>query len=345
MPRREEPESRSPFARYGLVAVLALLIVGAVAAGFLLNRKLSAPVTPAVPSKPQPTIVLKSTTPDVPLTQPVAAPAQAAASVPAPSISQTPSAQSNPPGSPVVPASQKPQTASVPTRQPAIPATTARQSASMQNANPASQIDRLGALANTGNANAELLLALKYLDGDGVAVNEAEAAKWLERAAKQNLPVAAYRLGRLYEGGHGVPADPVKAAQWYEVAAKAGNRKAMHNLAIAFADGAGVQKDLVVAAQWFSRAANLGLADSQFNLAVLYERGMGVQQSLIDAYKWYAVAAQQGDAESKARVEALSTQLSAEDKTAAQKAASSFRPDAAEKSANLPPDTSMVLGG
>jgi len=106
-----------------------------------------------------------------------------------------------------------------------------------------------------------------------------------------------------------------------------------------------VQKDLVVAAQWFTRAANLGLADSQFNLAVLYERGMGVQQSLIDAYKWYAIAAQQGDTESKARLDALNTQLSPEDKTAAEKAAQSFRPETTDRNANIPPDESMVLGG
>src|ERR1700689_3161112 len=93
------------------------------------------------------------------------------------------------------------------------------------------------------------------------------------------------------------------------------------------------------------RAANLGLADSQFNLAVLYERGMGVQQSLINAYKWYAVAAQQGDAESKARIDALSTQLSPEDKTAAQKAAASFRPDGMDRNANVPPDQATVIGG
>ena len=72
---------------------------------------------------------------------------------------------------------------------------------------------------------------------------------------------------------------------------------------------------------------------------------MGVQQSLIDAYKWYAVAAEQGDAESKARIDALSSQLSPEDKTAAQKAAESFRPDATDRNANTPPDQAMVIGG
>jgi len=111
----------------------------------------------------------------------------------------------------------------------------------------------------------------------------------------------------------------------------------MHNLAIAFAEGSGEPKDEVKAAMWFARAANLGLADSQFNLAVLYERGMGVKQSLVDAYKWYLIAAAQGDAESKTRAEALSTQIGDADRAAAQQAASGFRPQPLNPSANSTP--------
>ncbi len=44
-------------------------------------------------------------------------------------------------------------------------------------------LDRLTALANGGNAKAETIVGLKYLSGDGVAANDAQAAKWLERAA------------------------------------------------------------------------------------------------------------------------------------------------------------------
>jgi len=134
----------------------------------------------------------------------------------------------------------------------------------------------------------------------------------------------------------------VKAVQLYEAAAKQGNRKAMHNLAVAYAQGTGAKKDYAQAAQWFTRAADLGLSDSQFNLAVLYERGMGVPQSLTDAYKWYAIAAAQGDTESKARLDAISTQLSPDERSAAQKAAAEFHPLPLDRNANVPPDPSMV---
>jgi localization factor PodJL len=198
-------------------------------------------------------------------------------------------------------------------------------------------LDRLTMLANAGNAKAELIVGLKYLDGDGVPADDKEGAKWLGRAAEAGEPVAQYRMGTLYERGRGVAADPAKAAHWYEAAANQGNRKAMHNLAVAYAGGSGAKKDFSEASRWFSRAANLGLSDSQFNLAVLYERGLGVPQSLLNAYKWYAVAAAQGDTESKARLQAISTQMSADDRAAAQHAADIFKPGSLDARANVAP--------
>ena len=204
-------------------------------------------------------------------------------------------------------------------------------------------LDRLSALATDGNPKAELIIGLKYLDGDGIAVNEPEAAKWLERAAESGEAIAQYRLGTLYDRGRGVPADPALALHWYQLAASAGNRKAMHNLAAAYAQGSGTPKDFSEAARWFSKAANLGLADSQFNLAVLYERGLGVPQSLLDAYKWYAIAAAAGDTESKSRLDVLSTQLGPDARDAAQHAADQFKPAAFDPAVNTPPQMSDIV--
>jgi len=229
----------------------------------------------------------------------------------------------------------KPQAAITPTPPQPTPAT---QTAPK----PATALDKLTAMANAGDAKAEMLVGLKYTDGEGVPANQVEGAKWLQKAAAQNEPVAAYRLGTLFERGKGVPADAAKATHWYQVAAQAGNRKAMHNLAVAYAQGTGVQKNFMEAARWFSKAAALGLSDSQFNLAVLYERGLGVPQSLADAYKWYAIAASQGDTESKARIDALTTQLSADDRAAAQRSADAFKPQALNRRANAAPDIGEV---
>jgi len=62
------------------------------------------------------------------------------------------------------------------------------------------------------DAKAELLLGLKYADGDGVALNDSEAARWLQKAAQAGMAMAQYRLATLYEKGRGVSAD-AKAGQ------------------------------------------------------------------------------------------------------------------------------------
>jgi TPR repeat protein/AcrR family transcriptional regulator len=198
-------------------------------------------------------------------------------------------------------------------------------------------LDRLTKLAEAGNTNAELAIANRYLDSSGPMHDAKAGTRWMARAAGHGNVVAQYGLGSLYQRGVGTKADPVLAMHWFDAAALNGNRKAMHDLAIAYAEGLGGVKSPSEAVRWFSRAAGLGYVDSQFNLAVLYERGDGVPQNLVDAYKWYAIAAAQGDAESKLRVDALRTQLSAEDLAAAQRAADSFRAAPFDPAANLAP--------
>ena len=59
----------------------------------------------------------------------------------------------------------------------------------------------------------------RYRTGDGVAKDDAEAARFFRLAADQGYSDAERRLGILYECGHGVPRDPAEAIRWYERAA------------------------------------------------------------------------------------------------------------------------------
>jgi localization factor PodJL len=195
-------------------------------------------------------------------------------------------------------------------------------------------VAELAAKASGGDAKAAMTLGLKYANGDGVAVNDAQAAYWLRRAADAGEAVAQYRLGTFYEHGRGFPADPKQALRWYGEAAKAGNRRAMHNLAVLYADGSGTDKNFAKAARWFRNAAELGLMDSQFNLGVLYERGLGVKSSLADAYKWYSIAAEAGDTESQERVAAIMNQITPADRDVADRAAKAYKPRPIDVAAN-----------
>lgn len=325
-----EQKRTRPFV-VGLVALIAIALV----AGSILMRQANrapqpvsplgkAPVTAAIKPAPQ------TAAPDLHASAPE--PAAPTNTVVAPPPATAPKHPALPSG--VAAAKPNTQVAAVPP----APQQPAR-------ALPSAPLDRLTQAANSGNAKAQLIVGLKYLDGDGVPANDTEAAKWLGKAAEAGEPVAQYRLGTLYERGRGVPADAAKAVRWYQAAASQGSRKAMHNLAVAYAEGAGLKKDYVEASRWFLKAANLGLSDSQFNLAVLYERGLGVPQNLVDAYKWYAIAAAQGDAESKTRLAAITSQLDAEARAAAQHAADIFKPGQLDARANVAPTYADVSRG
>lgn len=202
----------------------------------------------------------------------------------------------------------------------------------------ASPLDRLSALAMKGDARAQVLVGLRYLES-----NDKLAADWLTRAAAQNDAVAQNALGALYQKGRGVTADMGAATRLYQAAAARGNRHAMSNLAMLYAGAGGGAANFAEAARWFQRSASLGYVDAQFNLAVLYERGDGVGQSLLEAYKWYAVAAEAGDAVAKTRADAIATQLSPDELAAAQRAALEFKPLAVDRAANDAPTLETVL--
>ncbi len=357
-PAARPARKRSGSTVYIVIGLLALAAI-AVVAGAILSRQVASVPQPNSPigamiQNKAPAPQIKSL-PQEPATQDdeTGAPNTDEMSKPAPAVQKpvvkaaapthTAAAPTN---TALVPAPSSPRLAAQSTAPQKAPATAPQQQVQTKPAPaPMTALDKLTAMANAGNAKAELVVGLKYLDGDGVPVNDAQAAKWLDRAAQAGEPVAQYRLGTMYERGRSMTADPVKAAKWYLAAANQGNRKAMHNLAVAYAQGSGVSKDYAEAARWFSRAANLGLSDSQFNLAVLYERGLGVPQGLIDAYKWYAIAAAQGDNESKNRLAALATQLDPEGRDAAQHAADSFKPGTLDARANVAPSLASLTRG
>ncbi len=199
--------------------------------------------------------------------------------------------------------------------------------------------------AKAGDAKAERDLGLRYLAGDGLTANEAEAARWLLSAAYKDEPTAQYWLGTLYARGHGVPADAFQASHWYEAGARKGNLRAMHSLAVANFQGWGREKNTTEAVKWFEKAAQLGSVDSQYNIAVLYEQGTGVPKSLSEAYRWYAIAAAGGDKESQSRVAALAKQLSPAELQTATRAAAAFKSERPDESANAANGPSLPSGG
>jgi uncharacterized protein len=151
------------------------------------------------------------------------------------------------------------------------------------------------ALAEHGNVEAQLKVALMYEDGRGVQKNTPEAVKWFRRGAEQGSVEAQLKLGLMYDEGKGVPKNYAEAAKWFRKAAEQGMAEAQYNLGVMYHEGQGVTKDYSEVLKWLSKAARQGLADAQSNLGVMYARGEGVPKDLVQAYMWFDLAAARGN--------------------------------------------------
>jgi len=75
------------------------------------------------------------------------------------------------------------------------------------------------AAASGHSTQADYALGRIYLRGQGgVARDETEAVKWLDKAAHEGQPAAQYFLGEEYETGGVLKADKVQAYYWYTAA-------------------------------------------------------------------------------------------------------------------------------
>ena len=116
-------------------------------------------------------------------------------------------------------------------------------------------ITDLKEIAYAGDINAQVQLGVIYLRGDGVARDDAEAVKWLRKAADQDSPLAERYLAEMYFKGRGVPADNAEAAKWLRLAAEQGDAESEHNLAALYTQGLGVPRNMKEAANWMRKAA------------------------------------------------------------------------------------------
>lgn len=112
--------------------------------------------------------------------------------------------------------------------------------------------------AELGDVTAQTRLAAKYVHGQGVAADPAEAVKWYEKASEAGDREAQASLGQLLlNGAQGLPRDP-RAGSWLALAAGQGQERHDGALGSAFETGDGVARDAANAGYWYSRAAAAG---------------------------------------------------------------------------------------
>jgi len=136
----------------------------------------------------------------------------------------------------------------------------------------AADFQKMFALAEQGVPEAQGALAVMYLNGEGVQRNDAEAIKWLTKAADQGVAEAQFLLGYMYDEGKGVIENDAEAMKWLRKAADQGVAEAYNSIGALYASGKGIPQNDAEAIEWFRKAAELGNASAQNNLHVMSNR-------------------------------------------------------------------------
>ena len=162
-------------------------------------------------------------------------------------------------------------------------------------------------LAAAGHADAQYSLGAMYMQGLGVDVSPAEAARWFRLAGEQGQTEAQFTLGMMKSQGLGGPVDLAEAARWYRKAARQGSADAQLALGLMLVRGSVREPDFVEAAHWFRRAAADGNPAAYASLGLLFETGRGVPQNDVCAYAWYSLAAAGDNEAARQKRDALRT--------------------------------------
>ncbi len=138
-----------------------------------------------------------------------------------------------------------------------------------------------------------IALAVVLLFGFATPVWAGAYEELLLRAA-QGEAEAQYKLGIIYTNGQGVALDFAEAVKWFRKAAEQGHAGAQNDLGGMYYRGRGLPRDFSEALKWSRRATERGHAGAQVNLGTMYAKGEAVSQDLLEAYVWFTMAALQG---------------------------------------------------
>jgi len=114
-----------------------------------------------------------------------------------------------------------------------------------------------------------------------------QAAELYEAKANLGDPLAAQKLGNLYNHRPGLPEDHQKAVYWYERAIQLGDKASNWMIGVIYRDGKGnVPKDYMLAAKYFLQGAEAGQHYSMYDLAGMYAENLIEVSNDIEGLKW-----------------------------------------------------------
>ena len=170
---------------------------------------------------------------------------------------------------------------------------TVEEMVSLINSDNQKGLETVRGIANSGNADAQLLVGVMYHMGIAGEEHQSDAAYYFRMAAEQGLASAQTNLGKCYLTGDGVPEDDKKAFEWFEKAASQGDAEGQFQLGRCYEEGWGTEKIENLACQYYSKSANQGYANAQIQVGFCYLDGIGVSANDSGAFEWFKKAAEQ----------------------------------------------------
>ena len=170
---------------------------------------------------------------------------------------------------------------------------TVEEMVSLINSDNQKGLETVRGIANSGNADAQLLVGIMYHMGIAGEERQSDAAYYFRMAAEQGLASAQTNLGKCYLAGDGVPEDDKKAFEWFEKAASQGDAEGQFQLGRCYEEGWGTEKIENLAYQYYSKSANQGYANAQIQVGFCYLDGIGVSANDSGAFEWFKKAAEQ----------------------------------------------------
>jgi TPR repeat protein len=195
-------------------------------------------------------------------------------------------------------------------------------------------IQELKAKAVKGDRGAQRDLAMAYGEGEGVAQDYAEAAKWFRKAAELGDMLSQFATGSNYEQGKGVAKDLAEALRWYRKAADQGYARAQFNVGNSYYHGLGVTRNYAEAIKWYRTCAEEGdvlvAGRALYGLGFCHANGQGVTKNLVEAYAHYDLAGATV-AEARAGLLDLGSKLTADQLAAAKKRSAALQKELSDK--------------
>ena len=159
----------------------------------------------------------------------------------------------------------------------------------------AQTIEELRDSMAAGNLNMQVVLGLRYIDGNGVEQDCQEGLRLIRDAVDKGNRYGELRLGLCYFYGVCVEENKETAFQWFVKSAEKGNIMAQFFVGQAYEYGLGVEPNIQEAYRYYQESSDGGFPTAMVKTAERYLYGKGVEQDLGKAFELTKQAADDDD--------------------------------------------------